>query len=156
MSMARAETSPATSVMAAVLAGCGPVRVVVSASGHVLWVTARESDAVVAISAGRLRSDPRRALIGWLRAGAAPVGLALTSDGSRLVVADSNRFLAPGRSASLAVISTAAALAGRPALLGYLPAGRFPRDVSVAGRGQLLVANFMSGQLETVQDADLP
>ena len=62
----------------------------------------------------------------------------------------------PGRPASLAVIDTAAALAGRPALLGYLPAGQFPRDVSVADGGQLLVANFMSGQLETVQNADLP
>ena len=156
MSMARAETSPATSVMASVLAGCDPVRVAVTASGHVLWVTARESDAVVALSADRLRSEPRRALLGWLRVGEAPVGLALTSNGSRLIVADSNRFLTPGRSASLAVIDTAAALAGRPALLGYLPAGRFPRDISVAGGGQLLVANFMSGQLETVQDADLP
>jgi len=156
MSMARAETSPATSVMAAVLAGCGPVRVVVSASGTVLWVTARESNAVVAISADRLRSDPRQALIGWLRVGESPVGLALTGDGSRLVVADSNRFLAPGRSASLAVISTAAALAGRPALLGFLPSGLFPRDVSVDGRGQLLVANYESSQLETVQGADLP
>jgi len=156
MSMARAETSPATSVMAAVLAGCNPVRVAVSASGQVLWVTARGSDAVVALSAARLRSDPRRALLGWLRVGEAPVGLALTSNGSRLIVADSNRFLTPGRSASLAVIDTAAALAGRPALLGYLPAGRFPRDISVASGGQVLVANFMSGQLETVQDADLP
>ena len=127
--MARAETSPATSVMAAVLAGCNPVRVVVSASGQVLWVTARGSDAVVALSADRLRSDPRRALLGWLRVGEAPVGLALTSSGSRLIVADSNRFLAPGR---------------------------FPRDISGAGRGQLLVANYLSGQLETVQSADLP
>ena len=154
--MARAETSPATSVVGAVLAGCNPVRVVVSASGQVLWVTARGSDAVVALSAARLRSDPRRALLGWLRVGAAPVGLALTGNGSRLIVADSDRFLTSGRPASLAVIDTAAALAGKPALLGYLPAGQFPRDISAAGGGQLLVANFMSGQLETVQDADLP
>jgi DNA-binding beta-propeller fold protein YncE len=156
MSMARAETSPATSVMAAVLAGCSPVRVVVSASGQVLWVTARGSDAVVVLSAARLRSDPRRAVLGWLRVGEAPVGLALTSDGSRLIVADSNRFQVPGRSASLAVISTAAALAGRPALLGYLPAGLFPRDISAGPGGQMLVANFDSGSLETVQAADLP
>jgi hypothetical protein len=92
----------------------------------------------------------------WLRVGEAPVGLALTSNGSRLIVADSNRFLAPGRSASLAVIDTAAALSGRPALLGYLPSGRFPRDISGADGGQLLVANYLSGQLETVQSADLP
>jgi DNA-binding beta-propeller fold protein YncE len=110
---------------------------------------------VVALSADRLRSDPSRALLGWLRVGEAPVGLALTGDGSRLVVADSNRFQIPGRSASLAVIDTTAALAGRPALLGYLPAGQFPRDVSLAG-GQLLVANYESSSLETVRVADLP
>jgi DNA-binding beta-propeller fold protein YncE len=155
MSMARAETSPATSVVAAVLAGCNPVRIVVSASGQVLWATARGSDAVVALSADRLRTDPRRALLGWLRVGEAPVGLALTGDGSRLVVADSNRFQTPGRSASLAVIDTTAALAGQPSLLGYLPAGQFPRDVSLAG-GQLLVANYQFSSLETIQVADLP
>jgi DNA-binding beta-propeller fold protein YncE len=141
----------------ALLAACSsaPGRPSRPASGQVLWVTARESDAVVAISADRLRSDPRRALIGWLRVGEAPVGLALTSDGSQLVVADSNRFQIPGRSVTLAVISTAAALAGRPALLGYRPAGQFPRDVSVSD-GQVLVANFTSGSLETIQVADLP
>jgi hypothetical protein len=65
-------------------------------------------------------------------------------------------FQVPGRPASLAVISTAAALAGGPALLGYLPAGRYPRDISAGPGGQLLVANFDSVSLETVQAADLP
>jgi hypothetical protein len=73
------------------------------------------------------------------------------------VVADSDRFNAPGQSASLAVVDVADALAGKPALLGYLPAGGFPRDMAVSpGGGTLLVANFTSHQLEAVNIAALP
>ena len=157
MSLSRAETSPATAVLARVPAGCGPVRLAVSGSGQVIWVTARESDAVVAFSAARLRTDPGRALLAWQRVGEAPVGLALVGNGTRLVVADSNRFNAAGRQASLAVVSTAAVLAGRPALLGYLPAGQFPRDVfAPPGGQQVLVANYDSQRLETVWVPALP
>lgn len=73
------------------------------------------------------------------------------------MIADSDRFSATGQSASLAVVSTADALAGRPALLGYLPAGKFPRDMAASqGGGIVLVANFASGQLESVNAAALP
>jgi hypothetical protein len=40
-----------------------------------------------------------------------------------MVVADSNRFGAPGAVPSLAVVNVAAALAHKPALAGYLRAG---------------------------------
>jgi hypothetical protein len=73
------------------------------------------------------------------------------------VVADSDRFNVPGSHASLAVVDVADALAGRPALLGYLPAGRFPRDMAAAPDGRtLLIANFASRQLEAVDLARLP
>jgi hypothetical protein len=47
-----------------------------------------------------------------------PVGLALSPDGHR-----------HRKSASLAIVDVRDALAGRPAQLGYLPAGQFPRDM---------------------------
>jgi len=51
----------------------------------------------------------------------------------------------------------AAALAGRPALLGYLPAGGFRREMALEPDGKtLLVGNYTSGQLEAVTVADLP
>ncbi|HUC23101.1 MAG TPA: hypothetical protein VMA73_10380 [Streptosporangiaceae bacterium] len=62
-----------------------------------------------------------------------------------------------GQHASLAVIDVHAALAGRPALLGYLPGGAFPRDVAANPSGSaVLVANFAPGQVESVDAADLP
>jgi len=44
-------------------------------------------------------------------------------DRIRIVVANSNRVAGPRASGTLDVLDTAAALAGRPALLGLIPAG---------------------------------
>ena len=83
--------------------------------------------------------------------------MALARRGTLLVIADSDRFDVPGQSPSLAVVDVADALAERPALLGYLPAGGFPRDMAAEPDGRaLLVANFTSRQLEAVDTADLP
>jgi DNA-binding beta-propeller fold protein YncE len=157
ISVQRAETDPARSVVATVDAGCQPVRMITSADGRAVWVTARASDALLGFSAVLLRSDQARALIARVWVGEAPVGLALVDHGSRIVVADSNRFLAPGATSSLAVVNVGAALAGKPALAGLLPAGQFPREMAAEPGGRtLLVTNFDSGQVELVNVAGLP
>lgn len=157
VSIRRAETRPRHSLVASAAAGCDPVRAAVSPDGRVVWVTARESNSLLAFSASRLRSAPRRALLATVRVGTAPVGLALLRGGARIVVADSNRFTAPGRSAELTVIDTHAALAHKSAVLGAIPAGTFPREISVDARHtRLLVTNFASDQLEVVRTSDLP
>jgi DNA-binding beta-propeller fold protein YncE len=157
ISLGRAETDPAGSVVSTVDAGCSPVRVITSADGSVVWVTARESDRLLAFSAARLRTNPAQSLIASVQVGEAPVGLALVDGGTRIVVADSNRFGAPNATSSLAVVSVPAALAGRPALTGYLAAGGFPRQMALEPDGQtLLVTNFVSRQLEAVGVAGLP
>lgn len=153
----RAERDPAGSVVSTVVAGCGPVRVSTSGGGRVVWVTARESDAVLGFSSARLRSDPARSLMARVQVGEAPVGLALVSNGTRIVIADSNRFGVPGATSSLAEVSVPAALAGQPALLGFIGAGQFPREMAGEPGGRtLLVANYSSQQLEAVDVADLP
>jgi DNA-binding beta-propeller fold protein YncE len=153
----RAETRPRHSVVASVAAGCDPVRVAVSPDGNVVWVTARESNSLLAFSASRLRTDPQHAQLASLRVGTAPVGLALLRDGARIVVADSNRFGAPGQSAKLTVIDTRAALAHKSAVIGAIPAGTFPRELSVDVRQKrLLVTNFGSNQLEVVDLTTIP
>jgi DNA-binding beta-propeller fold protein YncE len=154
--LAKAELSPSASVVASAPAGCGPVRVVVSADGSTVWVSARESDAVLGFSAPRLRASAP-ALISEVPVGEAPVGLALVDGGRFLVVADSNRFGAASQEADLAVVDVSAALARRPALLGTIKAGGFPREMSLEGpRGVLLVANYSSDQLETIDTSGLP
>jgi DNA-binding beta-propeller fold protein YncE len=156
ISIARAETDPAASVVAAAYAGCSPVRVITSADGSVVWVTARESDRLLGFSAARLRSDPAHSLVASVVVGEEPVGLVLANDGERMVVADSNRF-GEGATSSLAVVNVTAALAGRPAVLGYLPTGLFPREMALEPGGRtLLVTDYISDQLESVSVAALP
>ena len=121
-----------------------------------MWVTARASDDVLCFSASRLAADPAHALVAVTRVGSEPVGLAAVRGGDLLVVADSNRFGAAGKNSDLSVISVPAALAGRPAVVGYLPTGQFPRDMAVSPDGTLLVSDYQSGQLEAIATAHLP
>lgn len=112
---------------------------------------------LLGFSASRLRGDPAHSLIARVEVGEAPVGLALVDAGQRVVVADSNRFAQGGATSSLAVVNVAAALAHQPALAGYLPAGGFPRQMALEPDGRtLLVTNFSSQQLETVNVTNLP
>jgi DNA-binding beta-propeller fold protein YncE len=153
----QAETRPADAVAGTVPAGCSPVRVVTSADGKVVWVTARGSDAVLGFSAAALRADPRHARLAQVQVGEAPVGLALSGDGQRLVVADSDRFSAKGATANLAVVNVSAALGRRPALLGLIPAGAFPREMTVIPRTDtLLVTDYLAERVQAVNLATVP
>ena len=157
INLPRAETDPAASVVATVAAGCNPVRVVTSADGREVWVTARASDDLLCFSAAALRASPAHALVAVIRVGEAPVGLMLVRGGSLVAVADSNRFGAPGASSDLSVVDVAAALAGRPAVIGNIPAGRFPREMALVPGGQrLLVSNYLSEQLEAISVPSIP
>ena len=135
ISLSEAERQPARAVIANVAADCSPVRVVASPDGRIVWVTARESDQLLAFSAAKLRSDTAHALLAAVRVGEAPVGLALVAGGREVVVADSNRFAAPGAHSGLTVVDAAAALAHRPAVLGTIVAGSFPREMSLEPSG---------------------
>jgi DNA-binding beta-propeller fold protein YncE len=156
ISLRRAETDPAASVVATVNAGCDPVRVITSADGNDVWVTARASDDLLCFAAARLATDPAKALVAITRVGEAPVGLAAVRGGSLVVVADSNRFGRPGASADLDVVNVADALSGWPAIDGHIGSGLFPRDMTVSPTGTLYVSNFSSGQLEAVHLASIP
>ena len=155
VNLAKAEVNPAKSVVSTAAAGCSPVRVIVSTSGADVWVTARESDALLGFSAAKLRTDPKHALIARVDVGAGPIGLTFVDQGKRIVVANSNLKNLPGAVSSLSVVSTSAALAGKPALLGTVKSGLLPRQFAIEG-GSLLVTNTNSGQLQAVNLADLP
>ncbi len=102
ISLQRAEADPAHAIISTVPAGCGAVRV--TAAGAQVYVTARESDALVQFSAARLVTRPTDALEHWARVGEAPVGVVAIDQGRRIVVADSNRFAVGKGSANLAVV----------------------------------------------------
>jgi DNA-binding beta-propeller fold protein YncE len=151
---ARAETGAGSgAVLAHVPAGCQPVRVAVSPDGSTVWVTALQSNALLGFSAAALADDHSRALRAVVRVGSEPIGLLLADDGRVALVSNSNRGLVTGTGSNVrqtvSVINTAAALAQRPAVVGTVPAGLFPRDLSFdPGTGQVLLGNFSSGTIE--------
>jgi hypothetical protein len=57
----RAVRDPKGAVVAAVVAGCAPVRVAVSLAGATVWVTARDANALLGFSAPAVRTGPARA-----------------------------------------------------------------------------------------------
>jgi DNA-binding beta-propeller fold protein YncE len=147
-----AERGSSHAVASSVPADSQPVRIALSPSGSVVWVTARASDSLLAFSAHRLKTDPARALLATVKVGAAPVGLATFDHGSRIIVADSNRFNARGAHAALTIINARAALAHHRAVIASLPSGLFPREIAIDPRHNIaLVTNFGSDQLETVR-----
>lgn len=156
ISVAAAERDADDAVVSTTPAGCSPVRVVVSADGKDVWVTARESDELLAFSASKLVSGAKDPELASVRVGEAPVGLALVDHGADVVVADSNRFNVPGQKSGLTVVSTEKALAHKPAILGTVKTGLFPREMALEPGGKtLLIGNFQSGTLEAVNVANL-
>ena len=152
--IAAAERDPATAVRATADAAASPVRVVLSPGAAVAWVTARGSNALLGFATSRLTSA-RPALVADVPVGSAPVGVVLVDGGRLAVVADSNRFAGRGPQ-WLSVVSTQDALRGRPALVGQIRAGSFPRQFALSPDGRTLyVTNFASSQLETIRVADL-
>lgn len=151
----RAETDPAHSVVASAAAGCSPVRVVVSADGTVVWVTARGSNTVLAFDAAVLRTSSTHARLAEVAVGAAPVALAFIGDGRYLLVTDSNRF-SGSAAGDVRIVDLAAALARRPAVVARVEGGGFPRDVAVEpGRNTILVANYGSQEIQAIDAAQI-
>ncbi len=156
LSLSRAETDPAHVVVTKVPAGCQPARAIISPDHQVIWVTARGSDALLGFSAARLRTDPRHALVAKVMVGEVPLGETFI-DGARIVVADSNLNALASAPYNVAVVSTADALSGKPALLGYVPTGAVPRQFAVLpGGATLLVTVQGAHELEAIKAGDLP
>ena len=156
ISLARAETTPSSSVVSTAAAGCGPARVVASPDGRFVWVTSRESDMLLGFSASALVSNPSHSLVARVSTGAAPIGLALANGGSRILVANSNIYNQHVTS-GVAVISTSAALSGGHALLGQVSTGSIPREISLEPDGKTaLVTSNGSGQLQAIDLSTVP
>jgi len=157
ISVGKAETDPAHAVVATAPAGCAPARVLLSDKDQIVWVTARQSDELLAFSAARLRTDPKHALIAKVMVGEVPLGETLVKAGAEIVVADSNLNGLAGVPSNVAIVSTARALSGKPALLGYIPTGPVPRQFAVAPDGKTLLVTVQNAhQVEAINIADLP
>jgi serine/threonine-protein kinase len=151
----RAEVKPSSAVTSVATAGCSPVRLLVS--GNDVWVTSRESDTLLCFSAASLRTNPAHSLIARVNVGAAPLGVVMVRNGSRILVANSDLHNQPGATSSIAVISTSAALAGGHALLGVIATGLVPREFALDPGGKtVLVTNSNSGSVQAIHAGSLP
>ncbi len=153
----KAVADPAHAVSAKIAAGCAPTRVALSPDGNTAWVTVRGENRVVAFDTAKVRDDPAHALLASLAVGDVPVGLALSLDGNTVLVANSHRSrdADDAREATLSVIDTAAALAGKPAVVASLPTGALAREVVAAPSGGFFVTDYLSKAVAVVAKASL-
>jgi DNA-binding beta-propeller fold protein YncE len=157
LDMAKAEKKSGQPIVHTVDAGCGPARVMPSADGKYVWVTAAAGNALIAYSAAKLISDPAHALIARVALGQAPLGMMTVNNGKQIVIADSNRYNVRGAVSHLAVVDVSKALARQPALVGLIKSGTAPRQFALEPNGTtLLVTNTQSGQVQAVDISHLP
>ncbi|HUZ52901.1 MAG TPA: serine/threonine-protein kinase [Streptosporangiaceae bacterium] len=150
-----------SAIVTQVQAGCHPARVVLTGDGKTAWVTSRQSNVVLGFSTSLLRTDPKKALRAKVQVGQWPIGIALVNNESLLVISDNDGNDTSPTSTSaahnLAVVDPAAALKGKPALLGYIPSGDTPRDVEVSPNGKFLYVIDRDGaQVQVVKLSTLP
>ncbi len=128
-------------------AGCHPVRVVEDAARGRVWVSARESHAVLAYDLDALVDDPDDALRAVMPVPPSPVGLAVANTCGTLLVAGSNRFAPAGRGGWLSTVDRSPG--------GYdvasVRAGRFPRELSLADDGRVYLTAFASAAVHALR-----
>jgi serine/threonine-protein kinase len=156
LSVQKLETNPSSALVGQATAGCGPAGVTVSPDGKMVWVTAQASNELLGFSAAKLRTDPEHALAAQVRVGQTPTGVILVDGGRKIVVADTNLNGLPS-SDNLAVVDVAAAIARKPALIGYIPSGRSPLHFALSAFGQYLyVSDSGAAQIQVVNVSTLP
>jgi DNA-binding beta-propeller fold protein YncE len=150
--VALARTDPSNAVAGRILAGCSPVRMAISPDGRRIYVTARNSNAVEAFDTAKLLSDPDHARVGMAPVGEAPVPVAVIDGGKKVVAGNSNRFAGGNAPQTLSVLDVAKIeQQGVDASLGTIPAGAFPRELSVSADGHtLFLTNAGSSSLQVM------
>ncbi|KAN0096741.1 putative isomerase YbhE [Hyaloscypha variabilis] len=149
------KTNPSAALLATAGAGCGAVRVAVSHDGKHVWVTARESNNLLAFDAAKLESNSSSALITSVQVGTSPVGLHFVNHGCHIITADSNRFSYPNTTTGLTVVDVEAALNGTQGF-PRIPTGLFPRELALSPDGKtLLVSDYSSDIIQAVNVTQL-
>ena len=117
----------------------------ISPGGERVYVTARNSNAVLAFDTSRLISDPEHARLATVPVGAAPVPVAVIDGDRKVVAGNSNRIAGATEPQTLTVLDAGRMQEGVAATLGTIPVGAFPREMAVSADGRtLFVTNFGS------------
>jgi Uncharacterized conserved protein len=149
----RAITPSQEPVVRQAAAGCNPVRLAISPEGDKAYVTARTDNELLVFDTRTLLSNsgdtPMR-----IPVGSTPVGVATLKSGRWIAVTNSNRFGATDAPPSMTILDAAKVSLGRSAVVGTLPTGAFPREMSVTrDQRTLLLTNFDSKTLAVIDVA---
>jgi len=150
-------TNPSQALITQTNAGCEPVRIILSSNGKIVWVTAKESNHLLAFDAGKLATHPDEALLASVQVGTSPVGLAFARHESLILTANSNRFQLANTTSNLSVVDVRAALRGKLAVLGEIPTGMFPSEFARNPDGKtILVSDYGSREVPAIDVTTLP
>ena len=126
--------------------GCDPVRIVLSPDGSLAFVSLRGDDQVAAFRTEALRVGNGRPT-STVKLGPAPVGLALSTDGRSLWIANSNRF---DQDASGSISCVAVGTGGKLTAVSKVVSGAFPRELYRLPDGRIIETVFGSNMLQTL------
>ena len=144
--------------MARTDSGCAPNRNLLSPDGRQLWITARASNALLAFNTNRLISHGNDFLVANVQVGTLPLGLALVKNGTRMLVANSDRYTYRGAHAGITIVDVRAALEGsEDANLREIFADSYPREIAVSPDGKMaLVSENGASRIRAVDIDTVP
>jgi DNA-binding beta-propeller fold protein YncE len=122
-------------------AGCQPTRVILTNHDKVAWVSARDSNSILAFDTQKIMSDPANAQLTTTPVGTAPDGAQPFYHNRLFAIANTNRFdSCPGAHGTVSILDFAKALktGGSDATLGMFDAGVFPHQWAISPNGKLL------------------
>ena len=155
--VAKAKTKPQESVVARVPAGGSPVRSVLSPDGRRLFVSARNSNALLVFDTKQLINDSNHATPERIPVGTSPVPAVLVKNGRLALVGNSDRFntnTEPG--STLTVVDTTRIGTRVNPKIGDIACGAFPREFYLtADGGTLFLSNFRSRTLQVFDVAHI-
>lgn len=132
-----ARTNPAGSLMAEIPAQCSPTRVILTNNDTIAWVSARDSNSLLAFNAGALLDNPSASLLSTAPVGVAPDGAQPFSHRRFMAVANTNRFdNCPGAGGTVSILKINRGLFS--STVGTFDAGVFPRQWTISPDGKLL------------------
>ncbi|KAI2628596.1 hypothetical protein GGR54DRAFT_352399 [Hypoxylon sp. NC1633] len=152
LDVATLKTNPSKALIRTIDAGCSPVRLTFSPDGKLLWVTARESNKLLAFDVAKLQANhsSSHALEASVQVGTSPVGMALVKGDRYIITADSDRYSYANATTGLTVVDTEAALMGKQGFPRILT-GLFPRELAVSPDGKtLLVSQYLSRAIQAI------
>jgi DNA-binding beta-propeller fold protein YncE len=146
--VAKAMAKPGEGTIGVMVAGCSPVRVVLSPNGKTAWVTARGDGELKAFDIAGIGGSGAPGAFHSVKVGVAPVGVAVRPDGAQVWVANSDRFGSPPQG-KLSVLWL-----GDQAMVEELPSGPFPRELKFLPDGVTLAVTEFDGKSLALIETD--